>query len=145
VSFGLKDVAGLAAAALADHGRQPVDHSAIATRVATVTICTLLAMGFGFAAFTCASVALWIVLVPYLGSVAATLVIAAVLLAACLAMVLLARNALRPKSNPMPSAASQFPTEQLLAQGSQLVKEHKGAMLLAALVAGMVAADGKHI
>jgi hypothetical protein len=140
MTLSLRDVAGLAAAALADHGRPPADVSTRVARAATVAICTGLAMVFGLAALGCAAVALWIVAAPAVGSAGAALAVAALLLLACLVAAWIACAVARPTAKAAVPAADAVPpsVEELLAQGLQLFKDHKGAVLLAALVGGLV-------
>jgi hypothetical protein len=136
--LGLRDVAGLAASVLAAYGRPPAVRASPVTGVLTFALCSVLAIVFGLAALACGGVALWIFAVPHLGAMGTALMIAGVLLLAGLAMAWTACAQLRsharvPAPVPVPPSA-----EQLLAQGLQLFKEHKGAVLLAALVAGLV-------
>jgi hypothetical protein len=140
VALNLRDVAGLAATALADYGRPRVAEPTLIVRTLTLAICAFLAAAFGLAALGAGSVALWVFAMPYIGSLAAALVVAALWLIACAIMIAVTVSLLRPRPKPVATPALP-PTEQLLAQGIQLVKDHKGAMLLAALIAGMVSAD----
>lgn len=93
----------------------------------------LAAAAFGLAALGCALAGLWIALPPYVGAAGAPLVVAAALSALCLVALALARD--RRKSAPPPPA---MPSE-LLASSLETFKSNKGAGLLAALLAGLVA------
>jgi hypothetical protein len=107
-----------------------------AGRFAKATLCAVIAAILVTASIACAVTALWIWEVPRLGPAAAPLVVAGVLLALCLAVLALMQHILR--SRPVPSA-SDASAEMLLAEAVRLFKDHKGAILMAALVAGLVA------
>lgn len=98
---------------------------------------------FGAAAIFCligslafALVALWIYLAPQVGAVVAPLILAGILLLLCL--VLLAAMRFGRKSVPISHQADDA-SALLLAEVTKLLKEHKGSVLAAALLAGLVA------
>jgi hypothetical protein len=105
-------------------------------RVVTVALCAIAAAILATGSIACASAALWIWGVPSLGAAGAPLAVAAVLLAACLAVLALMRHTLR--SHRTAPAAAATPA-QLLAEARHLFKDHKGSVLMAALIAGLEA------
>ncbi len=141
MAFSLRDAAGLAATALAAYGRRPAEETPVATRLVALAICALLAVGFGLAALACGALALWLILVPTLGPLDATLIVAAILLACCLAMAWVTRDLMKVKAKPPARTVAPEDIEKLLGQGLELFKAHKSEALLAALVAGMVAGN----
>lgn len=143
MSFTLRDAAGVAAAALSAYGRPPVEEAALVNRIVAVAIYSFLAVSFGLAAIVCGAIAFWTFAVPYLGSLGAILVIAGVFLVACLVLAWVAYTQTRSKPKPPIPAISPQSAEQLLAQGLQIFKEHKGAVLMAALVAGMMTGNAE--
>jgi hypothetical protein len=96
----------------------------------------LIAGGCAIAAVACGLAALWIYAVPRVGVVGAPLVVAGVLLVLGVAALLVMRYALKPRQAPPP--ASVAPTV-LLTETTRLLKQHKGAVLIAAVLAGVVA------
>ena len=130
--------AQLAAAALSAYGRPSTDTKATSTGTVIAAVCSILAIWLGLAGFACAAAAVWIFAQPSVGSLGAALITAAVLLIACLALAVTAWAALRSKPKAVVAQAPPLSPDQLLAQGLRLFKEHKGAVLLAALLAGMV-------
>jgi hypothetical protein len=107
-----------------------------ASRFAKATLYAIIAAILVTASIACAATALWIWEVPRLGPAAAPLVVAGVLLALGLAVLALMQRILRSRPTPSASDAS---TEMLLAEAVRLFKDHKSAVLMAALVAGLVA------
>ena len=136
MQIGLRDVAGLAAAGLAAYGRPPTDRASPIAALPIAAICTFLAVIFGLAALVGGGVALWMVALPYLGSLGAALAIAALLLLSSLAMVWITRAQLRSRRTVSAPVAVPPSAEQVLAQGLRLFTEHKGAVLVAPLLAG---------
>lgn len=111
----------------------PVRHGAIKAGAAVVA--GLLVM----AAIGCVAAAIWIYSVPYQGAAGAALIAAAFLLCAGLAVVGIASLAVRREAPPIVINS----TQQVPLIINQLVKEQKGTLLVAALVAGMMAAENQ--
>jgi len=112
---------------------------AAAVRISAAVLCAVSIIVFATAAIGCAVAALWIFAMPYVGSFGAPLVAAGALFAVCLVLALAARRLLRRKR---PASGSIFEPEALIGGVTRLFKEHKGSILLAALIAGTVAANG---
>jgi hypothetical protein len=125
----IKLVLALAEGAAVRHVRQPIG------RMACVAIVTLAAAGCAVSAVACGLAALWIYALPHVGAAGAPLVVAGVLLAMCLVMLM----AMRYAGKPGPPAPRDGTPELLLAEAARLLKEHKGPVLLAALLAGLAA------
>ena len=106
-----------------------------ATHVARIAVFTLAAACCGFSAFACALVALWLYVVPQVGPAGAPLVVAGVLLVMCLVLLAVVQFGLKPRPPP----ASGFAASELITEATRLLNEHKGTVLLAALLAGLVA------
>jgi hypothetical protein len=90
------------------------------------------------AAWACACAALWIALIPSLGPAGAPLVVAGVCLVfagilGLIAWLLLRRRRARP--------ADGLQLDAILTEAGRLINEHKVAALLAAALAGMLAAN----
>jgi len=128
----------LAAWALIESGRAGSAHAAT-IRMSAAALCAGLAAMLVLAAFGCAATALWIAVLPALGPVGAPLVVAAGLSIVTLIVAMLGWRIMRygrQRSNV--AVAPEF----LLSEATRFFSEHKGAVLLAALVAGMAAANG---
>ncbi len=125
----------LAADGAARHGRQ------VAMRMAWVAVVTVVAAGFAVAAIACMLAALWIYALPHVGAAGAPLVVGGVLLAISLAGIVLLRYALN-SSRRAPPAANATPA-LLLAEATRLLKEHKGPVLAALFLAGLVAGSAE--
>ena len=111
--------------------------AAASYRAAVAGLCLVLGGVALFAALACAGVGVWLFAASQIGSVGASVVVAGTLLVVGLALMVTARHVLRRKPAPPPIEAA---TESLLLQeAAQLFKTHKEAMLLAALIAGVVA------
>ncbi len=112
---------------------------AAAIRMTAAALCSGLAAVLLLAALGCAATALWIFALPSLSPVGAALAVAAalsiltVILATAVWLIML-RGVRRPRVGP--------PAPLLLqSEATRLFSEHKGALLLAAVVAGMAAAN----
>ncbi len=106
-----------------------------AARICYVAFAALCAV----AALACALAALWIYALPYVGAAGAPLVVAGVLLVLVLALLALRGYAGRRRlASPEDIAATA-----LLGEVARLVKEHKGAVLIAALFIGLLAGTDK--
>jgi hypothetical protein len=102
----------------------------------------VLVAGFGVlltaAGLGCACAALWIALIPPLGPVGAPLIVAGVCLASAGILTLVAISLMR---RARPRVGDIFDAEGLLGEASRYVNEHKGAALLAAALAGVIAGN----
>jgi hypothetical protein len=137
VSISTKDIVRLAMTALVAYGRLGAGRGSPPVRVVGALTCAIFALWFGLAAFACGAAALWIFVQPNLGTVGAALIAAAAMLFGSLAAIGIACLLLRSKPKKIAVAPALTLTEQVLACGQQLFKEHKGMVLLAALLAGM--------
>ena len=126
----IKFALALAEGAAVRHGRRAI------ARMACVAAVTVVAAGCAIAAVACVLTALWIYALPHVGTTGAPLVVAGVLLAMCLVMLALMRYALKPRQAL--STVGVTP-ELLLAEATHLLKEHKGPVLMTALLAGLIA------
>ena len=128
----------LAAWALIESGRAGSARAAT-IRMSAAALCAGLAAMLVLAAFGCAATALWIAVLPALGPVGAPLVVAAGLSIVTLIVAMIGWQIVR--HGRQRSGVAVTP-EFLLSEATRLFSEHKGAVLLAALVAGMAAANG---
>ncbi len=111
----------------------------IVRRAIAVIVCTILAGIFAGAAFGCAMAALWIVLLPQIGPVLAPLAVCGLLLVLALALLLTSQVVARRKvSGTAAAGAAGDPLAALATDALRLVREHKGAMLLSAVLAGLI-------
>lgn len=108
-------------------------------RITAAAVCASFAAVGTLAALGCVAVALWIFALPTLGPVGAPLVVAAALLMVTLGLATAAWLILR--QNQRQSGAATSP-QWLLTEATRLLKENKGPALLAAVIAGMAAANG---
>jgi hypothetical protein len=112
---------------------------AATVRMTAAVFCLGLAVLLALAAFGCVATALWIVMLPSLGPVGAPLVVATGLSIVTLILGMTGWLVLhRSRQGSTIAIAPEF----LLSEAARLFREHKGAVLLAALVAGMAAANG---
>lgn len=129
----------LAAWALIESGRAG-NARAATIQIAALALCVGLATILILAALGCAAAALWNFTLPSLGAVGAPLVVAASLSAMTLILATAAWLMMRyNRRRPGAATAPQL----LLSEAARLFNEHKGAVLLAAVVAGMAAANGR--
>jgi hypothetical protein len=128
----------LAAWALVESGRAG-NARAATIRMSAAALCAGLAAMLVLAAFGCAATALWIAVLPALGPVGAPLVVAVGLSIVTLILAMIGWQIVR--HGRQRSGVAVAP-EILLSEATRLFSEHKGAVLLAALVAGMAAANG---
>jgi len=113
---------------------------ASAGRIALASLCATVTAICAIAAMTCAIFALWIFALPYVGPVGAPLLAAGVLVIISIALLAVARSVLRrPRRRSHPSVAPEL----MIAEATRLLREHKGAVLLAALVAGLIAGNDR--
>ena len=109
-------------------------------RMAVGALCAGLAAALlALAALGCAATALWTLGLPSLGPVGAPLIVAAALSTTALILTTVAWLAMRHR-RPNPDATME--PQMLLSAATRLFTEHRGAVLLAAVVAGMAAANG---
>jgi hypothetical protein len=124
----LEPLVALAQAGLARGGQA-------AGRISMAALAGVLASVAAMASIGCALTALWIIAVPHLGSAWTALVLAGVLAVLCLALLALAFAMVRRDRRPL-----RF--EQDAAASARMFNEHKGAMMIAALIAGLGAGSG---
>lgn len=110
------------------------------TQMACVAAATVLAALLGIAAIACALTALWMYALPHVGAVGTPLIVAGVLVVMSGAVYALMRRARKPCPRQPPASVT---TELLLAEATGLFKEHKGAVLVAALIAGLLAGQNE--
>jgi len=103
-----------------------------------VALTALIAAGCAATAIGCAIAALWIALLPYAGASGAPLAVAGVLIAACLCALAATRGAHQSRLPKSRLPAGAIPAE-LISQAVNQFKDHKGAALLAAILAGVIA------
>lgn len=113
-------------------------------RVTAVVLCLVLAGIFAVVASGCAIAALWIYLRPQIGPVLAPLAVAGLLLVLAGALVVLSRVIGRQRKKPAAALgdgrnAAADPLAALSDDALRLFKQHKGATLLAAVLAGLIA------
>ena len=128
----------LATWALIESGRAGSARAA-AVRMAAAAFCASLAVALALAAFGCAATALWVATLPALGPVGAPLVVAIGLSAVTLILAVIGWQIVRHSRQRLDVAVAP---EFLLTEATRIFSEHKGAVLLAALVAGMAVASG---
>jgi hypothetical protein len=121
---------------LARYGRAAAGKAAIVAGAAFIA--SLSAM----AAIGCALWALWVYALPFAGPVGAPLIVAAVLLAVCIAALTAARQALRPDMRRS-IRAQALSGASLSNEAAALFKDQKSALLLSALLAGVMAGSRK--
>ena len=121
------------AAALASGGAAHRVGAAVG-RGAVGIVCAGLAAALGAAAFGCSAAALWLYAEAALGPVEAALVTAAALFIAAALLLVAARQIIRPRRTP-PSVAGGLD----LADLAQLMTAHKGTLLAAAAILGLLA------
>lgn len=120
---------------LARHGREA------AGRIAILAAATFVASISAMAAIGCSLWALWVYTLPLAGPVGAPLIVAAALLAICIAALAAARQSLRPRRRGM--SAQTLTSASLSREASALFKDQKSALLLSALLAGVVAGSSR--
>ena len=128
----------LAAWALFESGRAG-NVRVTAIRMAAVASCAGVATISILAALGCAAAALWIFTLPLLGTIGAPLVVAATLTAMTLILATAAWFIMRYSRRGLSDATAP---QSLLSEATRLFDEHKAPILLAAVVAGMAAANG---
>jgi hypothetical protein len=106
------------------------------SRFAATTLCAVAAAVLAMAAMGCAAAALWMWGVPHLGAIGASLVVSATLAAACLTVLAAMKHLRTHSETAQPSGGTPA---LLLAEAGRLFKDHKGAILTAALLAGLAA------
>jgi hypothetical protein len=111
------------------------DFGASARRTAIIAFSAAVAALFAAAAIGCAVAALWIFAEPRIGPSGAALAAACCFLVLCLGVLGFAPIITRRHAPPRAPVASP---ELLLADLTRLCKDHKGPLLMAALVAGLL-------
>jgi hypothetical protein len=111
-----------------------------ARRIGVVSGSVVVAGTLIAAAVGCAAASLWIYAAPRLGPAAAPLLVAGVLLVMALAVLMLTSQDWGRRRMPPPSSAMPL---MALADATRLIRGHKGIVLTAALVAGLIAGSDK--
>ena len=107
----------------------------IAGRAVAASLCAALAAIFAAAAIACSIAGVWIFALPYVGPAGAPLVVTGLLLVICLVLSAASWRVWSPKQEPpRPAMVPQLS----IADAAVLFKNHKGAMLVAALLAGLI-------
>jgi hypothetical protein len=133
----MRSLIEVAAWALAESGAARSARIA-AIRMAVAALCAGLAAVLMLAVLGAAAAALWIFTLPSLGPVGAPLVVAATLSTVTLIVAAAAWLTIRQGRRRSDSAIAP---QLLLSEAMRLLNEHKGAVLLAAVVAAMAAAN----
>ncbi len=132
----IKVAAALTENRLASRGREAAGKAVLVAGAAFIASISAMA------AIGCALWALFVYALPFAGPVGAPLIVAAVLLAVCIAALAAARQALRPDTRR--NIRAQALTGASLSQeASALFKDQKSAILLSALLAGVMAGSRK--
>lgn len=131
----IKVAAALSGNRLARHGREA------AGKIAILAGAAFIASVSAMAAIGCALWALWIFALPIAGPVGAPLIVAAALFTICLASIAAAKRSLRPRRRHM--RAQPLSSASLSHEASELVRDQKTALLLSALLAGVVAGSSR--
>jgi hypothetical protein len=105
-----------------------------AARVSVAALAGVLAGVAAMASVGCSLAALWFIAAPHLGPAWTALVLGGVLAVLCLALLALAFAMVRRDRRPPRIEAD---AEATAVAAARLFKEHKGTMLMAALVAGL--------
>lgn len=113
-------------------------HPAIA-HIALTATATAAAVACATASIGCALAALWLYLLPHVGMTGAPVIIAGILGAMCVALFAVVRLRLRPRAVPPPAATPQ----SAVGEAERLVRDHRGPVLIGALLAGLIAASGE--
>lgn len=127
-------------AALAEFGASRYGSSQ-ARRIVGAAIRALLAAAFAIAAGGFLMAAAWIYLAPLIGRGATALVIAAIFAVTSLLLLLVRRR----RTNPPPvldAATLERDWQAISKETKDLVKNHKGLLVLAAFIAGLLASNG---
>lgn len=112
-----------------------------ATRMTAVALCTAFAIVTTTAGIACGVAALWIYLAPLIGAAGAALAAAGVFMVMSGILIFVARNMFRPAEHVAVSGAPV--ADEISALLRTGFGRHKGASLLAALVAG-IASGSSH-
>ncbi len=107
-------------------------------RAITTMVCAILAGILLLAAFGCAVAALWIFLRPQIGPVFTPLAVAGLFLLLAVALLLVSRAVSDGTSARASAAAAGDPLAELATDALRLLREHKGAALLSAVLAGLI-------
>lgn len=128
----------LAISVLAESGKTG-SAGAAAIRMASAALCAGLAAVAMLATLGCAATALWMFTLPTHGPVGALLIVVAALSTVTLILASAAWLIVRSRRQQPRAAISP---QSMLSEAMRLFNEHKVAVLLAAVVAGVAAANG---
>jgi hypothetical protein len=120
---------------LARHGREA------AGKIAIVAAAAFVASLSAMAAVGCSLWALYVYALPHAGPAGAPLIVAAVLVAVCIAALASASMSLRPRRRSI--RVESVSAASLNHEVSALFKDQKSAILLSALLAGVVAGSSR--
>lgn len=120
---------------LARHGREA------AGKIAVVAAAAFIASLSAMAAIGCALWALYVYALPHAGPAGAPLIVAAVLLAVCISALAAASLSLRPRRRAI--RVDSLSAASINHEVSALFKDQKSALLLSALLAGVVAGSSR--
>ncbi len=129
----LGDLLKLATTALAYRAEQ-------GRRLPAAMVYFLVAAGLAAVAIGCAIAAGWIYLVPFAGPAGAPLIAAGALLILCLILLAIGWKTRRARSQ---AVLPIIPVEAAMGEVKYLIQEHKGMVLLAAALAGLIFGTGK--
>jgi hypothetical protein len=106
-------------------------------RAVASMLCAILAGILLLAAFGCAIAALWLSLRPQIGPVLTPLAVGGLFLLLAIALLLISRAVARgaPKA---PAVSTGDPLAELATDAVRLLREHQGAALLSAMLAGLI-------
>jgi hypothetical protein len=115
----------------------------VASRTAAGAVCGLFAVLTLGAGMACLITALWIYIAPSIGPAGAALVCGGIFLIVSGGLTLVARTMFGADSAAAPASVSPLLADDMVAQLRRGFEKHKGAALLAALLAGMAAGDAQ--
>jgi len=117
-----------------------VIHDAFA-RIMGLSFVMLLAGACAAAGLGCILTGLWLLLLPHIGAIGAAFLEGAALLLASVGLLAATRLTRTP---PPPAPPAEILPGLLLAEATELLKNHKAPVLIAALLAGLSAGKSEH-
>jgi hypothetical protein len=112
-------------------------------RLATIVALIPVAAGFGCAAIGFAIAGIWLRLAPEIGSAEASLAVAAILLLGCIVASAGIYYAYRGPRRQAPPPSPAVNVQAFVNEASDLVRNNKTTLLLAAFVAGLLAEQNR--
>ena len=110
-------------------------------RIMGLSFVLLLAGACAAAGLGCILTGLWLLLLPHIGAIGAAFSEGAVLLLASAGLLAATRLTRKP---PPPEPPTEILPGLLLAEATELLKNHKGPVLMGALLAGLSAGKSEH-